>query len=396
VPKVAVIFGAGNIGRGFIGQLFYESGYEITFVDVDETLLAALRERGEYHIRLVTDESVEEVSIRIAGALHARDVDAVAHEITRAQLTATAVGARALPNVAPLVAAGIVLRMQKGIHEPLNLIVCENLRDAACIFREMVDEHIPQAYQSDLNRWIGFVDAVIGRMVPVLPPQLRERDPTLILVEPYKELPVDRNGFVGPIPNVEGMIPTDRFVAYVDRKLYIHNAGHAMLGYLGHLRGHKYGYQALDDPAIRPLVVEALHESCRGLAGRHGWALSQLRDHVGDLLRRFANRALGDTIYRLARDPIRKLGPTDRLVGAARMVLEHDVEPKALSWGIAAALCFDDARDPIAASLQEEIASRGVGAVLERISHIGSNEPLGQMVLERYRRLRGGEAWRQL
>ena len=389
----ATIFGAGNIGRGFIGHLLHDSGYEVTFVDVDVALLKALRERGEYRIRLVTGEHSEEIVVGIVDAVDARDQDAVAQAVAEADLMATAVGVRALPSVAPAVAAGITLRAEKSIHEPLNLIVCENLKNAADTFRAMVRGHMAEVHRGYFDRSVGFVDTVIARMVPIPAPKSRQKDPLLIVAEPYSELPVDRNGFIGPPPQVEGMIPADHFAAYVDRKLYVHNAGHAMLGYLGHLRGHEFGHQALVDPEIHPLVAKAMHESCRGLAGRHGWDLSELGEHVEDLLRRFANRALADTVNRLARDPIRKLSPTGRLVGAARMVLEEGVMPVALSWGIGAALLFNDGRDPVAVDLQEQIASEGVAAVLERVSHVRRDGPLGRMVLERYRHLVSGEAW---
>ena len=74
-------------------------------------------------------------------------------------------------------------------------------------------------------------------MVPPLTPEMRAADPTLIVVEPYKELPVDRAGLGRPVPAIVGMEPCDNFAAYTARKLYIHNCGHAVLAYLGHLAG---------------------------------------------------------------------------------------------------------------------------------------------------------------
>jgi len=407
--KHAVIFGAGNVGRGFLGQLFAESGYEVVFVDVDEPLLAALNARRAYTIRLVDNDWAEEVIVSPVRALHAGDTEAVAQALAAATIAATAVGVRALPHIAPLVAAGIAQKFQvSGFRfqvaeatavskpetfepetwNPLNIIVCENLKDAATTFRRMVSEHLPTAQGDTWLQHVGFVDTVIGRMVPPPTAEMRARDPSLIVVEPYKVLPVDRRGFAGPIPEIVGLEPRDNFAAYTASKLYIHNCGHAMLGYLGYGRGHEYGYQALEDTAIRPLLEAALAESRAGIVAAHGVDAVWLQAHAADIVRRFGNRALGDTVFRLARDPLRKLAPEDRLVGAARLAERAGVTPQALSWGIAAGFSFDDEHDPLAVTLQQRIAAEGLDSVLAEVSGIQPDEPLAAMVRERYRQLR--------
>jgi len=408
MTETAVMFGAGNVGRGFLGQLFSESGYEVVFVDIDEPLIAALNARRAYTIRLVEDDRAEEVAVGPVRALHARETDAVAQALAQARIAATAVGVRALPHVAPLVAAGISQRFAGGVQAPLNVIVCENLKNAAASFRRMVSEQLPAAHRAYAETYVGFVDTVIARMAPPPTPQMRARDPSLIVVEPYKELPVDRRGFIGPVPDIVGLEPADTFAVYTARKLYIHNCGHAMLGYLGHLRGHTFGYEALEDPAIRPLFEQALAESKRGIVAAYagatpvdgtsedvpsvGVSVGWLEAHIADVVRRMANRALGDTIFRLARDPLRKLGPEDRLVGAARLVERAGETPEALSWGIAVGYCFDDANDPLAMELQARIAAEGLEAVLGDVSDIQADEPLAGLVRERYHRLQEG-AW---
>jgi mannitol-1-phosphate 5-dehydrogenase len=390
MTKTAVIFGAGNVGRGFIGQLFSESGYGVTFVDIDEPLIAALNARHAYTIRLVDSEDAAEVTVAPVRALHAREREAVAKALTEANIAATAVGVRALPHVAPAIAAGIDQRATTGKQTPLNVIVCENLKDAAATFRRMVSARVPAAHDDYLQAHVGFVDAVIGRMVPPPTPKMRAQDPGLIAVEPYKELPVDRAGFAGAIPEIVGMEPCGNFAAYTARKLYVHNCGHAMLAYLGHLRSHAFCYQALEDTAIRPLFERALAESKQGIAAAYGVDSAWLDTYITDITRRLANQALGDTIARLGRDPLRKLGPADRLVGAARLAKGADVAPDALSWGIAAGYCFDDPGDPLAVTLQRRIASDGLADVLADVSGIQADEPLAGLVQDRYHKLRAG------
>lgn len=385
--KQAIIFGAGNIGRGFMGQLFSESGYHVTFADIDRTLLDALNARGCYTIRLVTNEWTEAVEVGPVAALHSGDAQAVAEIVARAELGATAVGAGILKHVAPVVAAGLTRRAEIGNRDPFNLILCENLHGAAEIFRGMVLAHLPASLHPFVAEHVGFVDTVIARMVPPLTPELRAEDPGLILVEPYKELPVDRDAFVGPIPAIVGMIPYAPFAFFTERKLYIHNAGHATLGYLGYLKGYEYGYEALADDEIYFQARGAMEESALALTRKFRPPQGSLLANIDDLLHRFGNRALGDTILRLGRDPLRKLAPGDRLAGAAVNCLTHGVTPVHLATGLAAALRFDHPADPVAQALQAEIKANGVAKALAEVTGIAPDEKLGQMILERHQEI---------
>ncbi len=380
MSKRAIIFGAGNIGRGFIGQLLSESGYELTFVDVDRTLLATLNARQRYSIRLVTNDSVETVTVGPVRGLQAEDREAVAQAVAEATLGATAVGARVLPLVAPNLAAGVARRAEQGLDRPLNLIICENLKNAAQSLQALVKAHLSPADQAYLDRQVGFVDTVIARMIPPISPELRAQDPSLIIVEPCKELPVDAAGFIGPPPAVVGLTPFSPFSFYTERKLYIHNAGHAVLGYLGYQRGYELGYEALADAGIAAAVRGAMDESRRALETKYGLPAGTLNPHVDDLLHRFANRALGDTVFRLGRDPLRKLGPEDRLIGAALNALAVGVKPDYLVAGIVAALRFDHPADPLALELQARLAQEGLTSVLLSVCGLTPESTLGRLI----------------
>ncbi|MGQ9552583.1 MAG: mannitol-1-phosphate 5-dehydrogenase [Anaerolineae bacterium] len=387
---LSIIFGAGNVGRGFLAQLFTESGYRVVFVDVVEPLLRAINERGGYTLQLVTDESVAEYEIKGVSAISSRQAEEVADVVAACDLAATAVGVGALPKIAPMVATGIERRRLSGAAKPLNIIICENLKDAPGVFASMLREYLSVEGQRYLDEQVGLVDAVISRMVPIMPAEIANRDPSFIMAEPYKVLPVNRARFKGGIPPIAGMEPHDNFAAYVDRKLYTHNAGHAVIAYLGYLRGYTYGYEALDDPLLLALVRQALHESSEALIKKHGLGREEQYEHVEDLLRRFRNKRLGDTIFRLGRDPLRKLANNDRLVGAALLVLETGGEPDALAWGIAAALRFDSNEDESAQKLQAMLKQASVAEVLREVSGLAPGSKLSDMVVARYQALVAG------
>lgn len=382
----AVIFGAGSIGRGFIGQLFSESGYHVTFVDIDHELLSVLNRQNYYKIQLVTSKASQTAEVGPVQGLIASDTEAVARAVAEASIGATAVGAGVLKDVAAALAVGIARRAEQEIDTPLNLIICENLKDAAALFKGMVEVNLPLPYHRYLNETVGFVDTVIARMIPRLPKQVRADEPAFIVAEPYKILPVDAAGFIGAPPRIAGMQPVAPFSFYTERKLYIHNAGHAVLGYLGYQRGYTYGFEALDNVEIAQAVRGAMAESQRALEKKYDLSDGDLTTFVDDLIERFNNEALADPVFRLARDPIRKLGYSDRLVGAARNALEQQVEPSYLVEGIVAALQFDQPEDPIAIQLQNQLKQLGLVGVLQKICGLASDSPLARLIQQRFYR----------
>ena len=385
----AVIFGAGSVGRGFLGQLFSESGYEVVFVDVDQELVKTLASRGSYTLRLAGIDLVQDLTIQPVRAVDGRNMKEVGVEVARASLIATAVGARALVAIANPIAVGLAHRWESS-SAPLNIIVCENLHGAPDLLAGYVGGRLPAAMKRHVRVRVGFVPAVIARMSPMPTTEQRAIDPSLIVAEPYKELPADREAFVGDIPHVVGLEPVAPFNAYVDRKLYVHNAAHAILGYLGYHCGHEYSYEALGDPEIRTVLDQALDEVGRALVGEHGFESRALQEHIQDLLARFGNRSLADPVSRLARDPLRKLAPNDRLVGAARLAEKHAVQPEGLAWGIAAALTYDDPRDAHAAELQGRLAKEGLAETMRLVCGIQPGEPLANMIHDRCRGLKAG------
>lgn len=382
MSRTAVQFGAGNIGRGFLAQLFYESGLEPVFVDVTPALLEALNARQTYTIHIVGPRA-ENIPITGVRGVDGRDGEAVAREIAACEVACTAVGAGALKFVAPNLAAGLLRRHRQG-GGPLNVVICENLHDASAVLRGLVAASLPEGERAAVLAKTGFVQAVVSRMVPLQTAADNGGDPLAIRVEAYKRLPIDGTAVVGNLPDIAGVEPVGNFLAYVERKLYTHNCAHATLGYLGFRRGLEFGYEALEDPEVAGILRRVLAETSEALIRRHGFAAEVQQAHVGDLLERFANRALGDTCFRLARDPIRKLAPDDRLTGAARMCESQGVEPDALAEVIAAALRFDAPEDPSAVELQARIAESGIEAALRDVCGIAGDEPLGRRVLDAY------------
>ena len=375
MTKTAVQFGAGAIGRGFAAQLFHESGYEVVFVDVNVPVVEALNQRHKYAISIV-GENAETVPINNVRAILGTDIEAVAEAIARADVACTAVGANALPYIAPALAEGLRRRV-----EPLNVILCENLHDAADVMRKATATHLPENERDIILSRTGFVQAVVARMVPVPTEADKAADILAVRVEAYKLLPIDAKAIVGewsPIANIE---PVDNFEAWVERKLYIHNCLHAVLGYIAVQGGHEYGWQALANPAIYQYLYGLGFDVAQALVAKHSLNRQEQHEHVADLLQRFQNKDLGDTCRRLRRDPLRKLAHDDRLVGAARLREQyyHEIETR-LTIVIAYALTHYEPDDPSAEQLRMMREEHGVDYILREICHIDPMEPLGMEI----------------
>lgn len=387
----AVHFGAGNIGRGFLGQLYFETGYATTFVDVIPEVVAGLRARHEYPLRIVGEQE-QTLTIGNVDAVDGRDTEAVAEAVADADIASTAVGVNVLSRVAPGLAEGFQRRFHRSPDRPLNVIVCENMIDGGPYLRAEVKKHLPEQYHGALEEKAGFVEASIGRMVPVMTPEMKAEDPLLVCVEAYCDLPVDAAAFKGEIPPLEHMQPRENFKGYVERKLFMHNAGHAATAYLGHLRGHEYVWQAAGDPKVKAEVDAAMAETGAALVNKHGFSREDLQAHWEDLQRRFSNQALGDTVARVAGDPLRKLGPRDRLVGAGLTCLEHGVEPRHVAFATAAAIRYDQPGDASAEKLREIYAQDGLDGVLAQVCRLPLDSALANLIREGDSRLQR-EGW---
>lgn len=340
MKKQAIIYGAGNIGRGFIGVLFSQSGYDVAFIDVAQPLVRQINEAGRYTVRMVTNSDHEDIVVSGVRAIDGTDTEAICEAFAHADLVATAVGVNVLGKIAPNLAAAFRYRFTK-TDAPLDVIICENLLDADRVLAQMIRQYLTQPEETLFFKRIGMVEASIGRMVPIQTDQMRDGDPLRICAERYAYLPVDRAAFRGEIPAINELVPHEPFGYYIHRKLFLHNMGHAVCAYLGQCFGYTYIAEALEDSDLMLLVKNAMLESMIALSAEYHMPVQPLFAHVEDLLLRFQNRELGDTCARVGQDPVRKLSQEDRLIGAMQLCLTQEIDPFSIALGAAAALnCY--------------------------------------------------------
>jgi mannitol-1-phosphate 5-dehydrogenase len=334
-----IIFGAGKIGRSFIGQLFGRNGYEILFVDVDPLIIKMLNEKACYRVIIKSDKE-EEIIVKNVKAISALDNSSVTNAVATAGILAVSVGKNALEKVIPTIAAGLVKRYNDNPGIPLDIILAENMRSAAEFTREGLIKSLTPGFP--VETYVGLIETSIGKMVPIMPLAEVEKDPLMVFAEPYNTLILDGKGFKSSIPDVKGLAPKNNIKAWVDRKAFIHNLGHATAAYYGYYIHPEavYMYEILNDKEIFNFTREVMLQSAEILLKVYSgdFTFSDLEEHIDDLLFRFRNKALQDTIFRVGQDLPRKLGADDRFMGSIHLALSFKVPCnliiKAMSYGL--------------------------------------------------------------
>jgi mannitol-1-phosphate 5-dehydrogenase len=392
---LAVQFGAGNIGRGFMGQLFWEAGYETVFIESEVSLVESLNRSGSYPLKLLDAKLQREIDLTITdiSAIGADETRAVSDALLRADVVATAVGVKNLSAIAPVLTEGLVARFRAGAG-PVDIYLCENVLNAADELRGHVEDSVKglpdsEAASAYIDEHVGFVGTVVARMVPDAGERFAGEDPLLVVADSYHRFPFDGSTARAPMPPVEGMHPVSNFNAEVERKLFTYNMGHAALAYLGYLKGMQFVHEPFQDPFLMEIFQGALDETCAAVLAKYPDVFSQ-GDQAGirhDIDLRFGNPMIQDSVKRVGRDPIRKLGPEDRLIGSARLCLEQGKFPARVAQICGAALLYAHEDDEDALRLQNMIQEQGLQGVVQGLCGVDPGSDLGRSIISSYHAL---------
>ena len=378
--KKAVQFGAGNIGRGFIGALLSQAGYQVTFADVAEPVIDKINADKTYTVH-VMDVQCEDQTITGIRGVNSTKPEAI-QAIAEAELVTTAVGLVILPRTAPAIAAAIEKRRADGMKEPMNIIACENAIRATSQLKEAVYGALSEEGKAYADEYVGFPDCAVDRIVP----PVKSENFIDVVVESYYEWDVERSGFQGEIPEIPGMSLVDDLMAYIERKLFTLNTGHCITAYLGKLRGLPTIDKAIADPDVFATVYAAMQESGAGLIKKHGFDAEKHAAYIDKIIGRFKNPYLQDDVTRVGREPLRKLSPTDRLIKPLTTAAGYGLPVGHLITGVGAALQYDNPEDKQSVELQAKIAEKGVRAAAAEVTGL-ANEGLLEAIVAEYNKL---------
>ncbi|SFK31973.1 mannitol-1-phosphate 5-dehydrogenase [Halobacillus dabanensis] len=377
--KQTVHFGAGNIGRGFIGALFSQSDYHVTFVDIADEIINKLNEEKSYQVKLATEQKETVTIENVSGLNNIKQENEVVEAIQNATYLTTAIGPNILPRIAPLIARGISERAAAS-QENLYIIACENQIGATDILKKHIFEHLDEETKKKIEGTVYFFNSAVDRIVPI-----QDRDSLDVLVEPYFEWVVETKE---EIPAVEGMTIVDDLAPFIERKLFTVNTGHAVIAYFGYLEGKETIDQTLADEKVANQVRETLKETGAYLVQEYGLNEEEHLQYINKNIERFKNAYLNDGVTRVGRAPIRKLGPEDRLIRPATQAKKAGLSYTNLAKAIAAALLFDHPEDEEAMKIQEMIKEHGPAYVLKTVSELEEDDQLTREVVRQYEELK--------
>ncbi len=365
---IAVHFGAGNIGRGFIGALLHQAGFELIFLDVNQQMVDQLNQTETYRV-IETGLGAKTHTIGNFRALNSQtEFNEAAEVIANADLLTASVGVNVLKFLAPLIASGLDKRTSE---KPLIVMACENAIGATDVLRGEIDKCSATASQKAI-----YANTAVDRIVP---PQKAEQGLDVV-VEAFSEWVIDADALGANKPDIPGAEFVSDLVPFIERKLFTVNTAHATLAYAGQIAGADTIVQAAAMPSVSALARQVLAETSAVLIARHGFTPGDHQKYVDKTLARFTNPDLDDPVIRVGRQPRRKLARHDRLVGPAAYLAEMGTEPVGLLRAIEAALQFRDDSDSDVAELRAEMQSLSPEDFVLRVMGVGIDHPLAEQL----------------
>ena len=375
-----VILGAGKIARGFIGHLLYLSEIPFIFVEKSDALCDLINERRQYTVHILGCPEKDCV-VRGARALKFSQEEEITAAIAEADAVFTAVGGKNLGGIVDILKKGIERKAASG--EQLNIVTCENWKQPAQSIRSALNEVISPEAQDYFGKMVGVTEAVIMRSAIEADAQALAEDPICVNVQNFWELPVDQSRVVGDMPPVQGLKLMDEFTGFLERKFYTYNAANGTVSFLGALLGYEKLADAAHDERIINILNGVYMETAQALSRKHNFPLDEQLAFTETSRRKLQDYTIVDFIERNARDPMRKLGPDDRLIGSARLVLEQGFIPDNLCVAAAAAMYYEQEGDEFAVQLKTLRESEGIDAVISKVCKLDVQGKLAELLREK-------------
>ncbi|OQO02640.1 Mannitol-1-phosphate 5-dehydrogenase [Cryoendolithus antarcticus] len=384
--KKGVHFGGGNIGRGFVAEFLHNSGYEVVFVDVMDSIIESLQKTKSYEVTEIGDDGEKKFTIDNYRALNSKhEMEKVIHEIATADVVTCAVGPNILKFIAKPIAEGIEARKSS---EPLSVIACENMIGATDALRGFIEGHLGEEVKQDIKSKARFANSAIDRIVPLQP----EGAGLNVLIEKFYEWCVEEKPFDGKPPPIKGIHFVQDLKPYIERKLFTVNTGHATAAYYGYNRGKKYVHEVLQDKELHDIVQDTLKETAHLICTQHTHvSTKEQSEYVQAIVKRISNPALEDIVTRVGRAPLRKLSRRERFIAPAAHLAEMNESYKGLLGGIEMAFRFQNVEgDEESAELAKKLKELDAEAAVKDICGLEAEHPLFKDVVAVVKKVQGG------
>jgi len=377
--KKGIHFGGGNIGRGFVAEFLHNSGYEVVFIDVMDSIIESLQKTPKYEVTEIGAEGEKTFTIDNYRAINSKyELDKVVEEIATADTVTCAVGPNILKFIAAPIAKGIENRKKS---EPLAVIACENAIGATDTLRGFIDEKLSEETKSNIKEKARFANSAIDRIVPI-----QDSDAGLnVKIEKFYEWCVESEPFKpGNPPDIKGVHYVENLQPYIERKLFTVNTGHATAAYYGHNRKKQYIHDVLEDKELHDIVQNTLKETAHLIVNKHTHISKEEQDdYVQKIVKRISNPVLKDGVERVGRAPLRKLSRKERFIGPAAHLAEMNEKFDCLLGGIEMAARFQNVEgDDESFELAKKLKSMDAKEATKDITGLEESHPLFKPVME--------------
>lgn len=373
----AVHFGAGNIGRGFIGETLAANDFSINFVDVNDVIINALNQKHMYDINLAASSHKSIHVENVSGINNKTEPEKVINAIKQTDLITTAIGPKILPVIAPLIAKGISARAQLNLATNLDIIACENMIGGSQYLKKEVYRNLSQADMNYATTHIGFPNAAVDRIVPLQ----HHDDPLAVSVEPFKEWIVDESQMIRPDIKLKSVNYVSDLEPYIERKLFSVNTGHATVAYTGKYYKYTTIGKAITDSRILKQLKGVLGETGELLVHKWNFTAKDIKNYQNKVIKRFQNPYISDDVSRVARTPIRKLGYNERFIRPIRELKKSHLDYKYLLDTVGMIFTYDEPTDTESVELQKSLKDMDLKAVIKSITGLTDQELINEIVV---------------
>lgn len=381
--KKAVHFGAGKIGRGFIAELLHDSGYEIIFADVVNELIELVNKEHQYNLFLIDKDYEKKVIDHVCAYSTITEEEKVMEAIGEAELITTSVMATNLPKVAPLIAKALKKRLETG-KEKMTVMACENAIMGTDILKKAMEDTGILSME-ELDQAAVFPNTAVDRMVF----DGEHNGEQGVDIGADFELAIERQKLIDPEKEpISGAEYVDDLEMFLQRKIYIINGGHALTGYIGYIHGISTVQEVIHNDEIFVEVKNAMLESAAALEKKYGFTHESLVEYMESMMiHRFTTPGVVDPIQRVAREPIRKISPSDRIMGPAYQCEKYGLENFHLLRGVACALYYQDPEDSQSMEIQKCISECGIERAIVKYTGVEKGSRMYQVILNEYQKL---------
>lgn len=383
--KKAVHFGAGNIGRGFIGEILSKNGFEIYFVDTNKAIIDELNTRHSYEIGIASS-SPEKISVSgVFGINNGENPEDVIEAIAQADIVTTAIGPNILPYIAELVSKGIQKRKEENKQVQIDIIACENMIEGSEFLEKKVAEYLSDSDKVYLANYIGFPNAAVDRIVP----GQKHEDLLYVEVEPFCEWVIDESQIKNKSFKLEGVHYASNLEPFIERKLFSVNSGHATVAYSSAYKGYKTILEGLQHKEILSALKGVQKETRALLLAKWPQYFTEedLMSYHQMIISRFANPKIIDEVTRVARTPIRKLGYDERFIRPIRELNERGLSYQNHLDIVGKIFAYQDENDSQSVQLQEKLSTMDLQRLIEEVTGLSNKKIILEieLVIKKYK-----------